>query len=148
MIPFAVIFLLAGLALYYVGRKMERDANRSAHWPVTTGHLERCEVVELPSTRQDGFSSWELQIEYSYVVRGVTHRSNRYAFGYGDGRDDKQHRMIADALKRKPHLSVHYDPAHPSEAVLSTEVQTNLTVLGHVGLVMAVISALIAWAAH
>ncbi|MDB5799248.1 MAG: hypothetical protein JWL63_187 [Rhodocyclales bacterium] len=146
MIPFVVIFVLAGIGLVYAGRKMERDAIRAGSWPATDGHLERCEVVEVLGTQVDDTSSWQLKIEYSYVVRGVTYRSDRYAFGYGDGRDDTKHRMIVDALKRSPDLSVRYDPAHPSEAVISTEVQTNLTTLGYSTLVLAVISALIAWA--
>lgn len=144
MIPFVVIFLVVGVALVVIGYKMEDDAGRAAGWPVTEGKLERCEVVELPSVRRDEVSSWQLQLEYSYVVRGVTYRSDRYAFGYGDGRDDEKHRIVADALKRSPKLSVHYDPAHPSEAVISTEAQTNITTMGYFSLGMAVISGLIA----
>jgi hypothetical protein len=143
MLLFVVIFLLAGVGLLAAGRKAERDAIRSAKWPVVIGLLESCEVVELPSAQIGGSDTWQLQLRYSYEVRGITHHSTRYAFGYGDGRDDAPHRAVAERLKRTPQLSVHYDPAHPSEAVLSTEVQTNLTKLGYAGLVMAGISTLI-----
>lgn len=148
MLPFVVIFLLAGFALLFVGRKVEREAMRSASWPVAAGQLEHCEVVELPGIRAEDLGKWQLQLRYSYVVRGTTYHSTRYAFGYGDGRDDKKHRQIADALRRSPQLSVHYDPAHPTEAVLSTEPQTNVTMLGYAGLVMAVVAALIGLAGH
>jgi hypothetical protein len=148
VLPFFVLFLLAGLGLTIVGRKAEREAKRSASWPVVPGTLEFCEVVELPGIRVEDVSSWQLQLRYSYVVRGTTYHSTRYAFGYGDGRDDKKHRLIAEALRRSPQLSVHYNPARPSEAVISTEPQTNLTMLGYVGLAMAAIAALIGFAGH
>lgn len=148
MISFIVIFLLAGVGLVAVGRKLERAANHAVNWPVTEGHLERCEVVEVPGIQVGDVSSWQLRLQYSYVVHSTTYHSTRYAFGYGDGRDDRKHRVIADKLKSNPKLSVRYDPAHPSEAVISTEVQTNVTTLGYAGLVMAAVSALIAWAVH
>lgn len=148
MIPFVVMFLLAGIGLTYVGRKMAQHSIRATRWPVTEGQLERCEVVEVPGIGVGDLSSWRLQLKYSYVVRGATYHSDRYAFGYGDGRDDKKHRSIAEALNRASKLSVHYDPAHPAQAVISTEVQTNLSMLGYSTLVVAAISALIAWAVH
>jgi hypothetical protein len=146
VILFVVIFLLAGIALLLVGHKVEGEAKRSAGWPVVAGRLEYCEVVELPGIRPDNVSSWQLQLGYSYEVHGSTHHSTRYAFGYGDGRDDKRHRLIAEGLRRSPQLLVHYNPARPSEAVLSTEAQTNLTMLGYAGLAMAAVAALIAFA--
>ncbi len=146
MLPFVLLFLLAGVALLIIGRNVEREAKRSARWPVVVGQLEHCEVVERPGTQFDEVSSWQLQLRYSYAVHGKTYHSTRYAFGYGDGRDDEKHRRIADALKSKP-LTVHYDPVRPSESVISTEAQTNLTMLGLVGMIMAAVSALIGFVA-
>ena len=143
MLPFVVIFLLAGLFLVKAGRKLEGEARRSANWPSVPGQLEQCEVVELPGIQVDDTSTWQLRIRYSYEVRGRTYHSTRYAFGYGDGRDDKKHRQIAETLNRAPQLYVHYDPKQPSEAVISSEVQTNITSLGYSSLAMAAISALI-----
>lgn len=146
MLPFVVILLMLGLVLVFFGSKFERRAREAASWPVVVGQLERCEVVEVPGIGTDDFSTWQLQVSYSYIVNGKTHHSTQYAFGYGDGRDDTQHRINADALKRSPQLYVHYDPAHPSEAVLSTELQTNLSKLGYGCLVTAAIAALLAFA--
>ena len=98
-------------------------------------------MVELPAIRSEDLSSWQLQIRYSYVVRGATYRSTRYAFGYGNGSEDAKHRRVADALRRSPQLRVHYDPARPSEAVIDTTPQTSLMTLGHVSLAMAAVSA-------
>ena len=144
MWPFVVIFLILGLGLISIGRKMEGDARRAASWPVTEGVLERCEVVERPGIEIEDPSSWQLQISYSYMVRGVTYRSTRYAFGYGDGRDDKQHQIVANALRRSTKLPVRYDPARPSEAVISTESQTSIRSIGYAMLVVAAISSIIA----
>lgn len=141
-----ILFLIIGLALVFGGRSLQRDAKRAASWPVTPGKIERCEVIEKPGVGRDDFSTWDLQLEYSYVVRGVTYHSTRYAFGYGGGNDDKKYRAVADSLNRSPEISVHYDPRHPREAVISTEIPTQIATLGNFLLVMAAISALIAMA--
>ena len=144
MIPFVVIFLLVGTLLVVGGRKLERQASKTASWKVTDGNLERCEVVEVPDSQVGTPSSWRLQLEYSYVVRGVTYRSTRYAFGFGVSIDDEKYQRIAEGLKRNPKLSVRYDPVHPAEAVLNTEIPTSVTTIGYFMLVLAGVSALIA----
>jgi hypothetical protein len=144
MIPFVVIFLLVGSLLVIGGRKMERQASKTASWKVTDGNLERCEVVQVPGMQVEDPSCWRLQLEYSYVVHGITYRSTRYAFGHGASIDDEKYRRIAAGLKRSPKLSVRYDPMHPAEAVLNTEVPTSVTTLGYFMLVLAGVSALIA----
>lgn len=142
LLPFVVIFLIAGIVMFIAGRKLEGEATRAARWPTVAGTLVRCEVVEKRSMRSDEPSSWDLAVEYSYVVRGVTYHGTRYAFGYGGGIDDQKYRAVAEALAQAPRLSVHYDPKHPGESVLDTTVPTGLTSLGLTGLVMAVVSAL------
>ena len=143
MLPFVLLFLIAGSLLLAVGLQAEGDARRASRWPVTDGQLDRCEVVELRRSQVDDVSGWQLQVNYSYEVHGRRYQATRYAFGYGDGRDDRKHRAVADALRRSTPLQVHYNPAQPSEAVLSTAVQTNLTMLGCAGLAMALVAALI-----
>lgn len=144
MWPFVFIFLLAGLGLWYAGRKLEADARRANRWPVTDGVLESCEVVSKSSTPREEPSTWHLELRYSYEVDGVTYHSDRYAFGYGGGYDDAKHRRIAAALKASPKLLVRYDPAQPQEAVLNTEVPFQIAKLGQGLLVLAFISLLIA----
>jgi len=107
------------------------------------GTLQRCDVVERPGIGDDVSSSWHLEVEYSYVVRGVAYRGTRYAFGYGGGSDDGPYRNVAEKLNHLSNVRVHYDPAHPAESVLDTTVPTGLTNLGKFGLAMAVVSALL-----
>jgi hypothetical protein len=144
LLPFALFFLVAGIVLLVAGRKVERDATRAARWPTVTGTLVRCEVIEKPAIRSEDLSHWDLAVEYSYVVHGVTYRGTRYGFGYGGGLDEGKYRADAEALQRQPQLRVHHDPAHPAESVLDTTVQTSLLSLAHTGRVMAVVSAVIA----
>jgi hypothetical protein len=139
-----VLFLLISAGLIVAGHKLERDAIRSAKWPVVIGQLEFCEVVDVPGFRIEDPGTWQLQVRYSYVVGGRTYHSTQYALGYGSrGGDDTKHRIIASRLKNTPQLAVHYDPAHPSNAVLSTEVQPYVTMLGYFMMVLTAISAFI-----
>lgn len=144
MIFFVILFLLAGIALVIGGRQQETEALRATKWPVTEGKLEQCEVVVSPGIGSDSYSSWRLQLRYSYVVRGVTYHSTRYAIGYSESADHTQHRDIAEELNRNPTLSVHYDPAHPAQAVLSVAPQGNVALLGYWCLGLAALSAVIA----
>jgi hypothetical protein len=146
MTPFVIVFLLAGIGLLIAGRKVQGDASRAVSWPTVPAELEQCEVAEVPGLEIKDVSNWRLRVRYSYVVEGKTYRSTRYAFGYGDGHDEAKHRKVVEELKGKPQLLVHYDPEQHSEAVISTEVQRNLTSLGYAGLVVAVIAAVIGFA--
>ena len=47
MLPFVLLFLIAGSLLLAVGLQAEGDARRASRWPVTDGQLDRREVVEL-----------------------------------------------------------------------------------------------------
>ena len=143
MLPFVLILLVAGIGLVIAGRRLEQQARLSMTWPTVAGVLEQCEVVEVPGLCVEDLGSWQLRILYSYVVRGSTYRSNQYAFGYGDGRDDKPHRAVAAMLRAQSELVVHYNPKRPSEAVLSTQAQTNVSTVGYSTLVVAAIAALI-----
>jgi len=143
MMFFVVVFLVLGIVLLVAGRNLQAQAQRAARWPTVAGTLQRCEVVEQPSIRNESPSSWDLQVEYSYAVHGVTYRSTRYAFGFGGGLDDEKYRVAAERLAALPHVFVHYDPARPAEAVLDTEAPTTIAFLGQFGLAMAVVSALL-----
>jgi hypothetical protein len=143
MLPFIIIFLIAGFGLVMVGRNLELRARQSAGWPTVAGMLEYCEVVEVPGIQIEDVSTWQLRIRYSYVVRGTKYHSTQYAFGYGDGWDDSKHRAVADALRSQSELLVHYDPKRPSEAVISTQAQTNITALGYSILAVAGVAAII-----
>lgn len=143
MLTVVVILAVAGIALVLIGRNLESRARQAATWPTVEGVLESCEVVEVEGARPQDQSSWQLRIRYSYFVRGTTYHSTRYAFGYGDGRDDEKHIRVADELGSQNPLLVHYDPVHPAEAVISIEPQTNISRLGYSTLAVGVVAGLI-----
>jgi hypothetical protein len=144
MLLIILILLAAGIGFVVAGRRIEGEARAAANWPVVIGRLEECEVVECRAMRIEDASTWDLRVRYSYIVRGITHHSTRYAFGYGGGIDDERYRRVAEELKRSPQLSVHYNPIHPSEAVICTSPQTGLTKMGRGCLITAAI-ALALW---
>jgi hypothetical protein len=144
MWPFVILFLIMGLTLHFAGRAQERETRRARGWPVTSGKLERCEVVVSPDVESGQPSSWKLQLRYSYIVRERVYHATRYAIGYPESFDDAKHLAIVARLRALPELRVHYDPAKPGDAVLSRESYSGATSLGLFGLIMAGLSALLA----
>jgi hypothetical protein len=135
-----LILLAAGMGFVAAGRRIEGEARAATGWPVVVGQLEECEVVERRAMNLEDPSTWDLRIRYSYVVRGITHHSTRYAYGYGGGIDDEKYRRVADELQRNPQLSIRYNPRHPSEAVICTTPQTGLTRIGRGCLITATVA--------
>ena len=143
MLLFALICLLAGLALGWAGVSLRRAAAAAARWPVTEGVLERCEVVERPDTENDKPSTWGLALEYSYRVGGRSYRSARYAFAEPSSFDPGPAQAIADMLRAQAPLRVRYDPKNHQSAVLSTQPSDQIEKLSLTCFVLAGLSVLV-----
>jgi hypothetical protein len=121
MLIFALICLVAGLALGYAGLRLRRAIEAAARWPVTDGTLERCEVVERPDLEINQPGTWGLGLEYSYRVHGRSYRSTRYGFVEPSTYDESVPRALVAALRAQEPLRVRYDSKDPTSAVLSVQ---------------------------
>jgi hypothetical protein len=101
-------------------------------WPTVEGRVLRSFAKDTGGESP----SWEVVIEYEYVVGGLPYRSRKLR--YGLNRLMMKDWAQAVAAKRRPgdSVSVWYDPAKPSRAVLRPG--------GHVGLTIALIITCVA----
>ncbi|HEX9558578.1 MAG TPA: DUF3592 domain-containing protein [Reyranella sp.] len=112
------------MALFLVSDR--RTATAAARWPTTPGtilsSIAESHRTLVPRGRGQTIVVWSPVVEYSYGVDGRNYHSSRLAFGG----DVASSRAFADEIvARYPvghEVTVHFDPANPSFAVLEPRV--------------------------
>jgi hypothetical protein len=105
---FAVGFNIVGRGVYYLVK-----SRRARTWPLVEGTIHACETETA-----DG----RVSVIYSYSVTGHLHQGQRIAFGYsetGVHPDRANHADLCKKLSEARIVKVRYNPAKPSESVLS-----------------------------
>lgn len=110
MLAIGVIALLAGLRLYI-------RIDNVSRWPKAPGRIIRKEIVSkrIAAATDNPSRRWQLDVEYSYTVDGVSYTGNRFQPYEQIYRREEARREI-DALPEAP--LVRYDPQKPTEAYL------------------------------
>ena len=104
-----------------------RQANRAKRWPAVEG-VVIASKTESHKTRSGGtrgplVTMYEPMVEYSYVVEGREYSSTRVSFGAEVSTQARE--RAAQRAGRYPEgakVVVHYNPKHPTVAVLETGV--------------------------
>ncbi len=124
---FLGLFFLVGLGMVAAGLRSVYKARTAAHWPVTSGVLESCELVEDSSG--DG-TTYRVNVRYAYEALGQPYRGERVAFGYSGSSGRASHEALRARLAGARSVAVRYNPARPAEAVLTYGVnRSNLILL-------------------
>jgi hypothetical protein len=119
------------LSLFLVANR--RTALGAARWPTTTGTI-LSSVAEARRTlvsrgREQTVTVWSPVVEYSYRAQGRDYHGTRLAFG-GDAAGAQA--FAEETVARYPvgrEVTVHFDPANPSFAVLEPRVAFAWTTL-------------------
>ena len=131
--PFAVGFSLFALFTGLFARAAQKQASATAGWQQTRGRIVTS-ATEAFRTRPDisasssvatGFrTQYRQRIQYSYQVAGIGYAGDRVAFG---GRTSGTLASLESSMvKRYPagsDVTVFYDPANPSQAVLERDAK-------------------------
>ncbi|MDB5326400.1 MAG: hypothetical protein JWM57_1969 [Phycisphaerales bacterium] len=120
LVGFGAIFAAAGLAvLVFVGIRPVYRAHQAASWPTVPGHVT---VSRLDESRDSDGSTYRIDIHYTYTVNGRSLESNQYdgtgTRMWSGGRQDKM--VVVQAHRAGSAVVVHYNPADPTDAMLST----------------------------
>jgi hypothetical protein len=122
------IFVLAllGLGIYLImfGMRSKKKAEESQGWPATNGTITATEVKRSVNRDDDGHESYAYYpaVEYTYQVGTQTFTSKR--LGFGGILAQKDPSVAQKAIQRYPvggPVTVYYDPAKPSDAVLERQ---------------------------
>ena len=121
---FAGIFVVAGLAaLFVITVRPTYRSWQASRWPTTQGTVLSSKLDV--NRNSDGGDTYRIDVRYRYAVAGRDFESNQYdatgvSIHSGFGLD----KMRAAVAAHPPGSTVvvHYDPADPADAMLSTAV--------------------------
>ena len=124
---FMIFIILAGCALFTFGVFFVIEASASRDWPSVQGEVESVYVRRTRDNRSStqGSYSYHFEVTYNYLVNDITYISDRYSLGDGStasSRYSTDDEARADARETYPtgsEITVYYDPADPSSAVLN-----------------------------
>ena len=122
----ALMFLAGGIfALVWFSRLIV-NAGDTAGWPSVEGHLLKSRVnahwssttIGRVGTRSEK-TSYGLDVEYEYRVRGILYRGQRFSFEPRNS--DREHwEKKAGMYRAGERVNVYYDPRNPADSVLET----------------------------
>jgi hypothetical protein len=132
-----IIFITLAILQYMKAKKAEKT------WLTVPGVVLNSDIkVHLSrSSKGQTTKNYEPQVSYQYQVQDQTFNGDRLGFGSGSYGKSKANKKIA-IYPQGAQVTVHYDPADPSKAVLETKAMgggTFLT-LGIILMVMGVVA--------
>ena len=127
--PQAVIFFgLCSLWMIFMTWDNWRQANRAKQWPTVEGVVVASKTESYktrPGSASQGalVTMYQPMVEYSYVLQGREYHSTQVSFGPQVATQGQE--TAAQKAARYPagaKVAVHYNPEHPTVAVLETGV--------------------------
>lgn len=107
------------------GQGNKKLMQASMHWPPTTGKIVSSAVTHGPHTErgeQRAAPKFYPEIKYEYVVNGTTFSSERRGIGGEIGLAENAAHAIVERYAVGAQVTVYYNPAQPSEALLERQV--------------------------
>ncbi len=118
-----VVFLLIGLVLLVVGISQGRKAKAAEAWPTVPGTILSSGLQEKRHYDSDTHRTsvtYEPQVQYEYSLMGTVYQGSSLSFGKASYNYSTANKKIAP-YPQGASVTVHYDPADPSKAVLETK---------------------------
>jgi hypothetical protein len=148
-----VAFFLLGAGLAIFGFVQRKKAKTAETWPTASGSIVSSRLDQSAHTEHDDehtytSTSYRPVVEYTYEVGGKSHQGNRVFPGASMSYDHGTAQGIVNRYQPGAIVTVHYDPADPTQAVLETKSKggnlflilgAGFAVLGIVGCCIGVI---------
>lgn len=123
-----VVALAACMGLYSLlsAALTWRRGQTSRGWPSTTGKIIWVEIKRSAGGDDDDDPTYTPVIDYEYVVNGQTYRSQRIVWGDVSSTNRTQVANLITEHTPEATVTVYYNPADPSIAVLNPVRRTEL----------------------
>lgn len=123
---FISLFFAVGFGVIASGIYNLRASRIAKRWPTTEGKITHCQIKKSSDSES---TTYRAEVRYSYAVGGAEYKGDRVAFGYSGDGGRQAHQQIVDRLSRANTVLVRYDPANPSQSVLSCGVNRSTILL-------------------
>ncbi len=133
---FIIACLIGGPLMCSMGLRNANEAVHAATWPTAPGEVQSVEVKTSRGTR--GRETFTPDVKYVYAVRGTKYESDRIDFGDPGFSSQERARAVAERYRVGQSVTVHYDPANLSAAVLKLEGNLDNWLLAGAGFAMTV----------
>jgi len=144
---FFLVTLAGGIGLIFFSKRSKKKAGLSQAWPSVPGTITRSEVQRNSSSDEDGGTSYFYTpaVEYTYSAGGQDYTGKRISFGGTAGHSSpaKSQAVLANYPLNSTVL-VFYDPAKPGDAVLERAAGGGTKAAMIIGIILIVISVMIA----
>jgi hypothetical protein len=119
-------FFLLGVGLAVFGFVQRKKAKTTETWPTASGSIVSSRLDQSTRTeRKDNgtytTTSYTTIVEYTYEVSGKTYQGNKVFPGASMSYDHGTAQGIVNRYQPGAAVTVHYDPADPTQAVLETK---------------------------
>lgn len=150
----AVILLLLGLAMLAFGIFFVSDANASNDWPAVTGTVQNVRVTWSTSSTDPSNANRDYiyEINYDYLVDDVAYDGDRYSLGNGSNAAPRNYDSEEEARSAAYEVytpgrdvTVYYNPADPSQAVLAPGANTGTYIPALFGALLLLGGAAVLW---
>jgi hypothetical protein len=118
------LFFLVGFGMLGYGLWSVARSAQAAAWPTTPGMITQLSLAERADN--EGATTYEVKVNYSYAVKGAAYEGSRLAFGYGGSGGRAAHEEILQKLKDAKQVAVRYDPHDPAVSCLSYGVHRSI----------------------
>jgi hypothetical protein len=121
-----IIFFSIGAALANFGFAQRKKTKTAEAWPIVNGVIESSRLIPgAPNKRGDGYTYsdnyYTPAVEYTYEISGQTYRGSHINAGKNMSYDRSTAQGIVILYHPGTAVTVHYNPADPSQAVLETK---------------------------
>lgn len=111
-----IIFYAGGFGMLWSGINSAKQSVEASNWPFVTGTITNLSLRE--NSDSDG-TTYGVEVEYHYSVRGRTYTSSRLAFGYASSSGRQAHQDFLNKLEHASSVKVRYNPQNPATSTLS-----------------------------
>lgn len=117
-IGIGIVFMVVGGILIPTGYKELKNAQESLKWSITDGIIISSEIIE----NQNRSTTYEANVRYKYIIGEKSYLSEQVSFGQDSSNDLEHARSIVRRYETGEKISVHFNPANPSQSVLEPGV--------------------------
>jgi hypothetical protein len=139
---FSGMFLAIWLIALVFAVSWYTDAKSPENWPSTVGVITETDVRFEFSHGKGPHNNYHPEVNYTYSVDGRTYHGDQISKSSKSFRTNADAQLFIENYTVGSHVEVFYDPDNPSDAVLESQIESDLFIPIRVCAIFTVVGAL------